>query len=114
MFPLDHAHHPAPLRFAVRAERTRLTSTGAITAEVEVYLRLERQPNGQTFVRMDGGSTGREGFQLTAQSLAEVQRKCWVACAGSAGWDRIVVPAHEMRAFFSRLGVDLPPEAEAA
>ncbi len=107
MFPLDHVRHPSPPRIAVRAERTRLDPlTGdSRTWEAEVYLRLDRKATGEIFVRMDGGPTGNESFQVTADIARSMQHKCWVACHGGNGWDRLVVPCNEMNKFFGCVGL---------
>ncbi len=113
MFVLDHARSPAPLRVAVRAERTRLGSPSGEgqTWEAEVYLWLDRRPNGEIYVRMDGGSTGRECFLATRSNIATMQSRCWVASEGGQGQDRVVVSTREMQRFFGSVGLVLSEAA---
>lgn len=102
-----------PPRLSLRAERTN-PNTGAVT-EVEVALWIRTLDNGQRWAQLDGGPTGFESFQLDDHNIRRGWGRGWVACMGSksagashAGYDRLVVPWHELRKFFDWAGISEP------
>lgn len=78
------------------------------TSEVSVYLWLDKKPDGTLSVQLDGGPTGHESFVASPANIVAMQSRNWVACMGTRGrWDRLVVPRHEMKKFFSWAGMVL-------
>jgi hypothetical protein len=101
-----------PPRFAVTAERTKLSSEDPSgesdrTWECQVWLHARRTRDNQVLVQMDGGPTGNESFVATPRNMSGFyDGRNWVACEGVRGaWDRLVVPSHEIVAFLMRVGL---------
>lgn len=101
----------------VSAERTTLSSKGEEfdqTIETSVALYLVEDDLGRRLVRMDGGPTGREAFELTPGNVEALRTRSWVASRGvRGGVDRLVVPCRELGRALARFGVEVET-AEAA
>jgi len=105
-----------PYSINVTAERTYLSPAGDEydrTREVQVALSLAHEGD-RRLVRLIGGVTGREAFELTAENVRLLQKRSWVACRGERGrQDRLVVPMGGLATFFAAHGIRVV-EAEAA
>jgi len=101
----------------VSAERTVLSPMGHRfdrTTEVDVALFLTEE-GGRRIVRMHGGPTGREAFELTPQNVRLLQECSWVASPGERGSrDRLVVPSRQLARAFASWGVEVEETEVAA
>lgn len=102
----------------VSAERTVLSTAGDQydrTSEVTVALLLTEDESGRHIVRMSGGPTGREAFELTPYTVRLLQDRSWVASRGERGSvDRLVVPSRQLRHAFASWGVEVEGEVTEA
>jgi hypothetical protein len=75
--------------------------------DVEVVLTIEEKDDGIRVVKVtDGGVTGWENFILREDDVVAMCERGWVACAGTRGrWDRLYIPADQMRSFFDAYGI---------
>lgn len=106
-------------RFPVMAsaERTHLSALGEEcdrTWETQVRLYLEEDAQGRKLVRIEGGPTGLEAFELTPANVQALQTQSWVASRGERGRsDRLVVPSRSLACFFAAHGIEVVAEVAA-
>lgn len=78
------------------------TLTDCITGKVsEVEVSYEVTDGVFTLL---GGPTGYESFRMNEKNIAQIVENGWVACMGTKNvWDKIFIPAEEMRKAFESL-----------